>query len=85
MFGLSVWEIAFVLLLALIVLGPRKLPEVAKTLAGLVREAQKYAGQLRSGFHEALKDETHITVVEVVPAKDTESSASHDKPSDVQP
>jgi TatA/E family protein of Tat protein translocase len=41
MFGLGAGEIVFILLLALIILGPKKLPELAQALGKGVREFQK--------------------------------------------
>lgn len=38
MFGLGFWEISVVLVIALIVLGPKKLPEMAKTIGKGIRE-----------------------------------------------
>jgi len=38
MFGLSFWEIALILAVGLIVLGPKKLPEIARKLGEGLRE-----------------------------------------------
>jgi Sec-independent protein translocase protein TatA len=81
MFGLSVWEIAFVLLLGFIVLGPRKLPEVAQSMAGFVREFQKHIGQWRVGFDEVLREPVKHVPVQTVTPSDTEPSTP-EKPSD---
>ena len=41
MFGLGVWEFALILVVALLVLGPERLPKVARTLGRGMRELRK--------------------------------------------
>lgn len=45
-----------ILVLALIVVGPNKLPEVAAQLARLIRAARRYGDQITKDFNEALHD-----------------------------
>ncbi len=47
MFGLGGGEIAIVLILALIFLGPERLPGLAEKLGKLVREAKKAVQELK--------------------------------------
>lgn len=47
-FGISMWEVVLILVVALVVLGPRQLTEVARTLGKLYREVQKLAADVRS-------------------------------------
>ena len=47
MFGLSMTEILVVLVLGLVVLGPDKIPQVAKTLGKALREVRKASNLLR--------------------------------------
>lgn len=47
MFGISMWELAIIMLVALIILGPRQLTEVARTVAKLYREVQKLAWEVK--------------------------------------
>jgi Sec-independent protein translocase protein TatA len=42
------WEVVLILVVALVVLGPRQLTEVAKALGKLYREVQKLASDVRS-------------------------------------
>ena len=42
MFEVGFWELALVMVLALIVIGPEKLPEVARTVGHWVGRARKY-------------------------------------------
>jgi len=41
MFGIGTQEILFILAIALIILGPRKLPEIARALGKALKELQK--------------------------------------------
>lgn len=47
MFGMSLPEIAVVLMLGLIVFGPKRIPKIARTLGGVVREMRKAAAEVR--------------------------------------
>jgi len=49
-FGISMWEIVLILVVALIVLGPRQLTEVAKTAGRIYRELQKMAWDVRNSI-----------------------------------
>lgn len=58
MFGLSFWEIAIVLIVALIILGPKKLPELARSLGKGIREFRKATDDFKSTIdYEAQKPE----------------------------
>lgn len=58
MFGLSFWEIAIILAIALIVLGPSKLPELARSLGKGLREFRKATEDFKSQVtDEAYKPE----------------------------
>lgn len=47
MFGLGTWEIAVILLVALLVLGPDKLPKMARTIGKGLREMRRATSELR--------------------------------------
>jgi Tat protein translocase TatB subunit len=47
MFGIGFTEILVILVVALIVLGPDKLPEIAKTLGKAVREFRRTSDEIR--------------------------------------
>lgn len=55
MFGLSFWEIAIILAIALIVLGPSKLPELARSLGKGIREFRRAT----EDFKGTIEDEMH--------------------------
>ena len=54
MFGLGFGEITIILFLALLFLGPKKLPELAKSLGKGIREFQKAT----RGLSEQIKDDS---------------------------
>lgn len=56
MFGLSVSEIVIVLVLALVVLGPQKLPEMARQLARFLGELRRVSDDMRRQFDEATRE-----------------------------
>ncbi len=47
MFGLSFFELAVVMVIALIVLGPERLPKLARTLGKAMREVRKVSGDFK--------------------------------------
>lgn len=55
MFGLSFWEIGIILAVALIFLGPTKLPELARSLGKGIREFRKAT----EDFKSTVDDEMH--------------------------
>lgn len=54
MFGINGGEFIVLALLALAVIGPERLPKYAAQLAGLVREARKFAVDARAQVREEL-------------------------------
>src|SRR5882672_6465212 len=47
MFGLGIWEIAVICVVALLVLGPQKLPEAAKSLGKALRDFRRAGDDLK--------------------------------------
>jgi Tat protein translocase TatB subunit len=47
LFGISLAELLFILVIALIVLGPERLPEVARTLAGWIRQIREASDDIQ--------------------------------------
>lgn len=48
MFGLGVWEIAVIAVVALLVLGPDKLPSAAKSLGKALRDFRRAGDDIKS-------------------------------------
>jgi len=55
-FGVGPFELLVILVLALIVVGPRRLPEMAAELARLLRAARKYASQITNELGETMSE-----------------------------
>jgi sec-independent protein translocase protein TatB len=56
MFDLSWSHIAILLVVALLVLGPKELPNAIRTGASLLRQARRMAGEFRSGVDELVRE-----------------------------
>jgi len=61
MFGLGMPEILTIMVIALVIFGPRKLPEIGRTAGKFIREfrkaSQQIENQVRMEFKEAEKQE----------------------------
>jgi sec-independent protein translocase protein TatA len=55
MFNVGPWELILILVVALIVVGPGKLPEVAKSLGKATREFKKATTGMKKEFDDAIK------------------------------
>ena len=56
MFGIGLPELILIMALALIVVGPDKLPDLAKSIAKQILELKKTANSLKESLHEELQD-----------------------------
>lgn len=56
MFGIGLPELILIMAIALIVVGPEKLPELAKSLAKGIMELKKTAAGLKDSFKEELDE-----------------------------
>ncbi len=54
MFNIGPWELALILLVALIVVGPGKLPEVAKSIGKGISEFKKVTSGYKKEFQDAM-------------------------------
>lgn len=66
MFGMSWLELFIILIVALLVIGPEKLPEVARGLARLIRQFQKIIHDIRNSinleeFEHKMRESSHYT------------------------
>lgn len=56
MFGLGFWELAIILVVAFLVLGPKKLPDLARSLGKGLRDLRRASEDLRSSIQEPLDE-----------------------------
>jgi len=57
MFDIGIWELALIGLLALIILGPQRLPEVARTAGKWVGRMRQFVASVKSDFDNELQTE----------------------------
>lgn len=57
MFGIGFQEILLILLIALVIFGPKKLPDLARSLGKGVAEFKKAAEDMKKSFEEAVEEE----------------------------
>ena len=81
MFGLGMPEILMILAIALIVIGPKKLPDLAKTLGRAMGEFKRSAQDFKQSLdvETTVKDLTDIgDITDVIDSKDNEDSSQQD-------
>lgn len=80
---LSVPHLVIIFLVALIVFGPEKLPELARTFGKAMTEFKRATGDLRSGFEEHMRElerETSIREAQKKPAEPVKTDPSSASP-----
>lgn len=87
LFGIGPGELLLILILALIVFGPRRLPEIARSLGQVMRELREASEGITDQFRqeiEAASDELQATS-EAIAGKTTEKPTPPDtSPPDLQ-
>jgi Tat protein translocase TatB subunit len=54
MFSMGPWELAIILVVALVIVGPEKLPELARMVGRAMRDLKKYASDVRGELEKDL-------------------------------
>jgi len=84
MFGVGMQEVIVILVVALIVIGPKKLPDLARALGRAIGEFKRAADDLKDDLDiNGLKDERDRLVQEIKRARPSSKDVS--APSDAQP
>ena len=58
-FGIGTWEILLILVVALIIWGPGKLPEIARTMGKTVRALKKASFDLTTAVTKEIEENDH--------------------------
>lgn len=82
MFGLGVSEILIILVAALIFIGPKKLPALAKTLGSAFREFQNATKGLTQNIHEPMKHTVDESKPETSSLQEEDSSSNESSSKD---
>lgn len=82
MFGLSFFEILFLLVMALIVIGPKQLPQVARKVARFINEFRRTANVMTEEMKMSMFDEEQEELrKKYPPAPPPETGLTHQTPS----
>lgn len=60
MLGLGLWEIVIIFVTALVVLGPEKLPQVARQLARLLGQVRRFSDEVRRNFDDVMAEPVEL-------------------------
>jgi sec-independent protein translocase protein TatA len=59
MFNIGPMELIVILLVALLIVGPKRLPEVGRSIGKSLREVRRATEEVRYSFEASLDDEAH--------------------------
>ena len=78
MFGIGFQEMLIILVVALIVFGPKRLPDLARSLGKGIAEFKKASEEVRKGIEDAVQEEEKTTA----PPKESIVAAPNPQPAD---
>lgn len=73
---LGIWELLIILVVVLLIFGPRRLPEMAKGLGQSVREFRKGIRDIKNDFEEGEKGDASSSTASSAPASSAPASSS---------
>ena len=77
---LSVPHLVIIFLVALIVFGPEKLPELARTFGKAMTEFKRATGDLRAGFEEHMRELERETTIRDAQKKPADTAKTETSP-----
>jgi sec-independent protein translocase protein TatA len=72
MFGIGLPELIVIMVVALLVVGPSKLPELARSLGKTFQEFRRMADEVKESFEEETSDKKHSSEQNTENANETE-------------
>lgn len=84
MFGIGMSELLVILIVALIIFGPTRLPELARSLGKAMAEFRRASTDLRSSFEEAAREPSPKPTppAEIAPTQLAATNAEGAKPAE---
>jgi Tat protein translocase TatB subunit len=80
MFNIGPMELIVILLVALIVVGPKRLPEVGRSIGKSLRELRRASDEVRYSFETSLDDEPAEVSQHAKSSQEKESSPNGSQP-----
>lgn len=86
-FGIGGWEILLILVITLIVLGPGKIPEIARTLGRTIRAIRKASSDLTVAVTRELESAQDVPIppVKKIPANIGSATTNPEPPANSPP
>jgi Tat protein translocase TatB subunit len=81
MFGIGMTELMVIFVIGLLVLGPKRLPELARSLGRTLAEFRRASTDLRQEFHD-VRDEVRLEPPAPKPAPDRSAATEAEEPAE---
>lgn len=87
-FGIGLPEMAVIMVVALLIFGPKKLPEIGRSVGKTIRSFQEASKEFQNEFQkeaeqleEVVKTTAELELKQIHPAKSEQDTASSSQPS----